>query len=247
MPHTLSPDPCNLYPPLARYYNSDLSIWLSVDPMSDKYPSTSPYTYCANNPVRLVDADGEQWETPEDKSKGDELISRGEDKIARNNRFITHLEHKYQRSNDDTKRNNIIAVISEVKEENALIQEGINGIKEMESSDIHFHFNEVKRGSNCFVQKGITKNNGILINIYSDDLIETRWHESIHASDWLTGHFPKSVHNFASDGRLGHNSDKVETRAYQIEFAFSRRRFDGISLFSHNSYKEIEGDQRIVK
>ena len=44
----------------SRYYNSDLSIWLSVDPMADKYPSMSPYTYCANNPVRLVDPDGEE-------------------------------------------------------------------------------------------------------------------------------------------------------------------------------------------
>ena len=44
----------------ARHYNSDLSIWLSVDPMSDKYPSTSPYTYCANNPVRLVDPNGRE-------------------------------------------------------------------------------------------------------------------------------------------------------------------------------------------
>ncbi len=43
----------------ARYYTSDLSIWLSVDPMSDKYPSLSPYTYCANNPVKLVDPNGE--------------------------------------------------------------------------------------------------------------------------------------------------------------------------------------------
>ncbi len=42
----------------ARYYNSGLSIWLSVDPMSDKYPSMSPYNYCANNPVILVDPDG---------------------------------------------------------------------------------------------------------------------------------------------------------------------------------------------
>ena len=42
----------------ARYYDSGLSIWLSVDPMSDKYPSLSPYTYCANNPVRLKDPDG---------------------------------------------------------------------------------------------------------------------------------------------------------------------------------------------
>ena len=44
--------------PCTRHYNSDLSIWLSVDPMSDKYPSTSPYAYCANNPVRMVDPDG---------------------------------------------------------------------------------------------------------------------------------------------------------------------------------------------
>ena len=44
----------------ARYYSSDLSIWLSVDPMSDKYPSLSPYVYCANNPVKLVDPNGEE-------------------------------------------------------------------------------------------------------------------------------------------------------------------------------------------
>ena len=49
----------------ARYYNSDLSIWLSVDPMSDKYPHTSPYVYCADNPVKLMDPDGKEWEVNE--------------------------------------------------------------------------------------------------------------------------------------------------------------------------------------
>ena len=44
----------------SRYYSSDLSIWLSVDPMSGKYPSLSPYTYCADNPVKLVDPNGEE-------------------------------------------------------------------------------------------------------------------------------------------------------------------------------------------
>jgi RHS repeat-associated protein len=42
----------------ARYYDSGLSIWLSVDPMSDKYPNLTPYNYCANNPVMFVDPDG---------------------------------------------------------------------------------------------------------------------------------------------------------------------------------------------
>jgi RHS repeat-associated protein len=51
----------------SRYYSSDLSIWLSVDPMSDKYPSLSPYVYCANNPVKLVDPNGEEISTHTDK------------------------------------------------------------------------------------------------------------------------------------------------------------------------------------
>ena len=58
MPITLSPIICTL--PSARHYNSALSIWLSVDPLADKYPGLSPYTYCANNPVRLVDPDGRE-------------------------------------------------------------------------------------------------------------------------------------------------------------------------------------------
>ena len=44
----------------SRYYSSDLSVWLSIDPQSDKYPSFSPYVYCANNPIKLVDPNGEE-------------------------------------------------------------------------------------------------------------------------------------------------------------------------------------------
>ena len=42
----------------ARYLNPTLSIWLSVDPLSDKYPHLTSYNYCANNPVMLIDPDG---------------------------------------------------------------------------------------------------------------------------------------------------------------------------------------------
>jgi len=42
----------------ARYYDSDVSIWLSVDPMAGKYPSLSPYAYCANNPIVFFDPNG---------------------------------------------------------------------------------------------------------------------------------------------------------------------------------------------
>jgi len=42
----------------ARYYSSDLSVWLSVDPLASKYPSMSSYMYTAGNPIMLVDPDG---------------------------------------------------------------------------------------------------------------------------------------------------------------------------------------------
>ena len=34
------------------------AIWLSVDPLSDKYPHISPYAYCGWNPVKYVDPSG---------------------------------------------------------------------------------------------------------------------------------------------------------------------------------------------
>ena len=37
--------------------------------MSDKYPSLSPYVYCADNPVKLVDPDGEEIDDNLDKWK----------------------------------------------------------------------------------------------------------------------------------------------------------------------------------
>ncbi len=55
-PSTLHPNPSLAALP----YNPALSLWLSVDPLSDKYPNLSPYVYCANNPVRLVDVDGRE-------------------------------------------------------------------------------------------------------------------------------------------------------------------------------------------
>jgi RHS repeat-associated protein len=47
----------------ARYYSSDLSIWLSVDPQAAKYPHQSNYVYCSNNPLKVIDPNGEdEWE-----------------------------------------------------------------------------------------------------------------------------------------------------------------------------------------
>ncbi len=48
----------DLYDYGARQYDPALAVWTSVDPLADEYGDVSPYVYCLNNPVRLVDYKG---------------------------------------------------------------------------------------------------------------------------------------------------------------------------------------------
>ena len=49
----------------ARYYSSKLSVWMSVDPKSSKGPSIIPFSFNSNNPIMLVDPDGNWPGNPE--------------------------------------------------------------------------------------------------------------------------------------------------------------------------------------
>lgn len=42
----------------ARYYEPRLSLWMSTDPMEEKYPDYSTYIYAAQNPIAYSDPTG---------------------------------------------------------------------------------------------------------------------------------------------------------------------------------------------
>lgn len=48
----------NTYDYGARQYNSLVGRWDRMDPLCEKYYSISPYAYCLNNPIRMIDKDG---------------------------------------------------------------------------------------------------------------------------------------------------------------------------------------------
>ena len=52
----------NTYDYGARQYNPVTARWDRIDPLCEKFYSTSPFAYCANNPVKFVDPDGRRWD-----------------------------------------------------------------------------------------------------------------------------------------------------------------------------------------
>ena len=43
-----------------RNYDYAIGRFMSTDPLAEKFPSWSPYTYCLNNPLNLIDLDGRE-------------------------------------------------------------------------------------------------------------------------------------------------------------------------------------------
>jgi RHS repeat-associated protein len=62
----------------ARYYDAMIAVWYGVDPMTEKYPNFSPFSYTFNNPVRFVDPTGME-PTDEEAAEMSDHIYKGKE------------------------------------------------------------------------------------------------------------------------------------------------------------------------
>jgi len=59
----------------ARYYDPGASVFLSVDPLAEKYPGINPYVYVVNNPINAVDPDGRDFRMITQRNSSGKIIS----------------------------------------------------------------------------------------------------------------------------------------------------------------------------
>ena len=174
----------------ARYLNTDLRIFLSVDPLFMKYPGLTPYNYCGNNPVMRVDPTGMYF----DEENNEEA------------KFLTFaINVKIQGLSFDKKAREKNSVrISE-------LEKSLQDIKDMaadDSKEYRFTHDENK-------DVGIYCDN--MINDKGDDVIvmnstsmDSKIHESRHG-----GQIARKELDPSCDGNYG-----VEIDAYRAQFGY---------------------------
>ena len=78
------------YDSKARWYYPAICRTTTMDPLAEKYYSTSPYAWCGNNPVKNVDLDGKDvWELNEQGSLVNMIADTTQDAIRMNGKQIS--------------------------------------------------------------------------------------------------------------------------------------------------------------
>ena len=99
----------------ARHMSPDAGRFTTIDPMAEKYYNTSPYAYCANNPINYIDINGDSITVD---IFGENLERKGSDDnvYINDNGNYTHIGTIGKSININTIVNNVFKRNSEIAE-----------------------------------------------------------------------------------------------------------------------------------
>ncbi len=199
----------------ARYLDPTGAMWLSVDPLFEKYAGMSPYNYCAGNPVKMVDPDGREI----DETSMTEHNNLKETIVSTKNNLIE------QRKGLDPGSEGYSELSSRIDK----LSEAFDNLTAMEKSDKIFKYKAVKDDKTDFVEitqsiENFKKN--IYELSYAEGDIENMIHEvAIHGGQFVNGDLYYQEEGGVLRRKVGNNKtiDDIEVSAYQAQYALSGR------------------------
>jgi RHS repeat-associated protein len=204
----------------ARFYNPVTSLWLSVDPLAEKYPSMSPYIYCANNPIIYIDPDGREIIGKESLENAAKFKDETNKKIA----DLRIEKMKEQNSNKPSKKN-----IKEIDDKISQFKGALNELSVLEKSDQKYSINTSSKNVQADAKGNITydvADNVLNVNITDAWNVENLAHELKHAYQFEIG-----AMSLDGDGRSGGSlydmQDEVEAFERGTLYGSTQKLSDG--------------------
>jgi len=224
----------NQYDYSARYYDPAIARFTTMDPMAEKYYSVSPYAYCNNNPVNLVDPTGMIWDEAS-------IAAVNGLKESLKNRITSLEEYKVRiqnslNSNDlnDSEIEKYSNELTAVNDMTSNVQTSLKDVDRLGDDQKHTYvLTSNKSGENGYVQKGTNGKINIVSN--GEDLTV---HEITHVRQSLDA----GKLNFdLKNNKLQYTSPNVavqaneEAEAYQKQYSVKRSDNIGGIFFKYPS------------
>ncbi len=222
----------------ARYYMPNIGRWTSVDPLARQYPAHSPYVYVANNPLRYIDPDGREWLTPEDERKAQRLQRHMERRIASLERQNTRLQQRLESAEAKGNDQRVARLRDRMDDNSEQITHLSGGIGELqhlgETSDFVFTFSATESNGHVRLLSEDGSGGKPLIALEHSSMAIAA-HEARHAYEYITTGISRGTMRFSPDAgnllvytSLG-AAAQGETRAYRLQYSFSRASLQGFS------------------
>jgi RHS repeat-associated protein len=198
----------------ARHYQADIARWGGVDGRASKYISSSPYHYCANNPVRFLDVDGNEY-TPDADAWATRIGTAAQDGIDKATAEISRLMSGRNASK------NLNKLANKIKEQLTVIGK---------YSDVQKELTNMRESSQLYHTSSISGNNGtstttfgfmehqgttrgvVTMNINSDSPNElgSAAHEFKHGYQFEVGQMDFAANGRSTPGDLYDRNDEIE-------------------------------------
>ena len=194
----------------ARYMDHELmTSFISVDRYTSKYPSLSPYAYCAWNPIKLTDPTGDTI------FFNDKKVEKMFDDVY-NDVACRMIELKNKGLKKESRREEYES-LSKIKQS---MDDVRNSKKKFYYSSLPNPDGSIKSGGQTYGKEGV---DGIIVEI-TEGCLGTLVHETKHASQYVSGDWELDMETIDKFGHFGFINydlqDEFDAYRQEIDYQF---------------------------